>query len=63
MTPEDFYEMFDDEEEPNDMKPYELEITPCMEKHFNTIKAHRFYQLSMCFYKQCRYADGKDIHD
>ena len=31
--------------------------------HFRTVKAHRFYQFAMCFYKLWRYQNGGDLLD
>ena len=60
LKPEDFYQRFPSE------KPNQGGIKPCEpidgeERHFRTVKAHRYYQYAMCMYKLWRYKDGDGL--
>ena len=60
LEPEKFYAEFPNDRPVRDGKPGEIKEfdkppTPSQTAHFTTVKAHRFYQFAMCFYKLWRY--------
>ena len=68
--PESFYQEFPNDRPVRDGKEGEIkdvEVTPPpgskQAAHFTTVKAHRFYQFAMCFYKLWRYQNGGDLLD
>ena len=68
LEPKKFYEEFPNDRPQRDgkyieIKETELEPTPGQIVHFTTVKAHRFYQFAMCYYKIWRYKEGGDLLD
>ena len=59
LSPEAFYELFPTEKPSQGIKPWEPidegEDKEALERSFNTVKAHRYYQYAMCLYKIWRY--------
>ena len=61
ITPEEFYKEFETEKpDNNDYKPV-VKPKGVLRRHFETVKAHRYYQFSMCMYKIWRYQNGSDL--
>ena len=70
QKPASFYQEFPNDRPVRDGKEGEIkgvEQTPPpgskQAAHFTTVKAHRFYQFAMCFYKLWRYQNGGDLLD
>ena len=66
LPPRKFYEEFKNERPTRDgkfiqIKETEKQPTPAQIEHYTTVKAHRFYQFAMCFYKIWRYQNGGDL--
>ena len=62
MKPREFYKMFPgDSPKDGNIQPYKYTLTAQQIRHFNVVKAHRFYSYTMCHYKMWRYNRGEQI--
>lgn len=66
MPPEEFYKKFQGEKPRQDKQIEEIKVSDgnnakVQRRHFKIVKAHRYYQFSMCMYKIWRYQNGGDL--